>query len=122
MVSLLHLADITEEGVAFQSPTDGQRMLLTPEHSMAIQVLGAWAGPESYICRIRSLHRVPEAKLCPAAPCTGSMAILWAGDALPHGARARVGWPGRPLPACRAPASRGGSWYRHLLSVYRHGL
>lgn len=38
MVSLLHLADITEEGVAFQSPTDGQRMLLTPEHSMAIQV------------------------------------------------------------------------------------
>lgn len=37
MVSLLHLADITEEGVTFQSPTDGQRMLLTPEHSMAIQ-------------------------------------------------------------------------------------
>ncbi len=37
MVSLLHLADINEEGVTFQSPTDGQRMLLTPEHSMAIQ-------------------------------------------------------------------------------------
>jgi queuine tRNA-ribosyltransferase catalytic subunit len=37
MVSLLHLADITEEGVTFQSPTDGRRMLLTPEHSMAIQ-------------------------------------------------------------------------------------
>lgn len=40
MVSLLHLADITEEGVTFQSPTDGRRMLLTPEHS--IQVQGAW--------------------------------------------------------------------------------
>ena len=38
MVSLLHLADITEEGVTFQSPTDGKRMLLTPEHS--IQVAG----------------------------------------------------------------------------------
>lgn len=37
MVSLLHLADITEEGVTFQSPTDGQRMLLTPEHSIAVQ-------------------------------------------------------------------------------------
>ena len=37
MVSLLHLAEITEEGVTFQSPVDGSQMLLTPEHSMAIQ-------------------------------------------------------------------------------------
>eukprot|EP00803_Ostreobium_quekettii_P011053 evm.model.scf_76.5 EVM.evm.TU.scf_76.5 scf_76:38529-39734(+) len=37
MVSLLHLADIQEEGVEFQSPTDGSRMLLTPEASIAIQ-------------------------------------------------------------------------------------
>jgi queuine tRNA-ribosyltransferase catalytic subunit len=37
MVSLLHLADITEEGVTFQSPVDGSSMLLTPEHSMQIQ-------------------------------------------------------------------------------------
>lgn len=37
MVSLLHLADITEEGVTFQSPVDGQKMLLTPEHSIAVQ-------------------------------------------------------------------------------------
>ncbi|KAK9804020.1 hypothetical protein WJX73_002483 [Symbiochloris irregularis] len=37
MVSLLHLADITEEGVTFASPVDGSRMLLTPEHSIAIQ-------------------------------------------------------------------------------------
>lgn len=37
MVSLLHLADITEEGVTFQSPVDGSRMLLTPEESIAIQ-------------------------------------------------------------------------------------
>ena len=36
MVSLLHLADITEEGVTFQSPTDGKRMLLTPEHSIQV--------------------------------------------------------------------------------------
>lgn len=37
MVSLLHLAEITEEGVTFASPVDGSRMLLTPEHSIAIQ-------------------------------------------------------------------------------------
>ena len=37
MVSLLHLADITEAGVEFQSPVDGSRMLLTPEQSMQIQ-------------------------------------------------------------------------------------
>ena len=37
MVSLLHFADITEQGVTFQSPTDGHTMLLTPEHSIAVQ-------------------------------------------------------------------------------------
>mmetsp|Transcript_3486 Transcript_3486/g.3232 ORF Transcript_3486/g.3232 Transcript_3486/m.3232 type:complete len:358 (+) Transcript_3486:120-1193(+) len=37
MVSLLKLAQITEEGVEFESPTDGSRMLLTPEESMRIQ-------------------------------------------------------------------------------------
>lgn len=36
-VSLLHLAEITEEGVLFQSPKDGSEMLLTPEMSMGIQ-------------------------------------------------------------------------------------
>eukprot|EP00850_Spirogloea_muscicola_P020374 SM000214S06768 [mRNA] locus=s214:62316:65492:+ [translate_table: standard] len=37
MVSLLHLADITEEGVTFQSPVDGSPMLLTSEESISIQ-------------------------------------------------------------------------------------
>ncbi|KAA0171562.1 hypothetical protein FNF27_06272 [Cafeteria roenbergensis] len=37
MVSLLHLANITEEGVTFQSPSDGTTMLLTPEASIALQ-------------------------------------------------------------------------------------
>ncbi|XP_074655166.1 queuine tRNA-ribosyltransferase catalytic subunit 1-like [Tubulanus polymorphus] len=37
MVSLLKLAEITEEGVKFQSPHDDSMMLLTPEHSMSIQ-------------------------------------------------------------------------------------
>ncbi|CAI0446267.1 unnamed protein product [Linum tenue] len=37
MVSLLHLADITENGVTFQSPVDGNPMLLTPEESIQIQ-------------------------------------------------------------------------------------
>ena len=37
MVSLLKLAEITEEGVKFLSPHDGSEMLLTPEHSIQIQ-------------------------------------------------------------------------------------
>jgi len=37
MVSLLKLATITEEGVRFLSPHDGSPMLLTPEHSIALQ-------------------------------------------------------------------------------------
>lgn len=37
MVSLLHLAEITEEGVQFQSPVDGSTMLLTPEKSIQLQ-------------------------------------------------------------------------------------
>ena len=53
MVSLLHLADITEEGVTFESPLDGSPLLLTPEQSIAIQNrLGApWqasVNPEPY--------------------------------------------------------------------------
>ena len=37
MVSLLKLAQINEEGVTFQSPSDGTKMLLTPEKSMELQ-------------------------------------------------------------------------------------
>src|SRR4051812_44779547 len=37
MVSLLSLAEITEQGVEFESPTDGTRMLLTPEESIHTQ-------------------------------------------------------------------------------------
>lgn len=37
MVSLLKLAEITEEGVKFQSPHDSSEMLLTPEKSIEIQ-------------------------------------------------------------------------------------
>lgn len=37
MVSLLDLAEITEEGVKFKSPHNGSEMMLTPEHSIQIQ-------------------------------------------------------------------------------------
>lgn len=37
MVSLLKLAEITEEGVQFQSPIDGTKMMLTPEQSITCQ-------------------------------------------------------------------------------------
>ena len=37
MVSLLSLAEITEEGVRFQSPSDGTTMMLTPEESIRTQ-------------------------------------------------------------------------------------
>ena len=65
MVSLLHLANITEEGVQFASPVDGSMMMLTPEHSMAIQnKLGKSALEHllSWICpaflHSRQLHQV----------------------------------------------------------------
>ncbi len=42
MVSLLELAEITEEGVKFQSPYDKSECMLTPERSVEIQtVIGA---------------------------------------------------------------------------------
>lgn len=37
MVSLLKLAEITEEGVRFKSPRDGSEMMLTPEKSIELQ-------------------------------------------------------------------------------------
>ena len=37
MVSLLEMAEITEEGVRFKSPHDGSEMMLTPEHSIELQ-------------------------------------------------------------------------------------
>lgn len=37
MVSLLQLAEITEQGVKFQSPFDGAEMMLTPEESINLQ-------------------------------------------------------------------------------------
>lgn len=37
MVSLLKLAEITEQGVKFQSPVDGAEMMLTPEESIKCQ-------------------------------------------------------------------------------------
>ena len=37
MVSLLKLSEVTESGVRFLSPHDGSPMLLTPEHSIALQ-------------------------------------------------------------------------------------
>ena len=37
MVSLLKLAQVTEDGVRFSSPHDGSPMLLTPEHSISLQ-------------------------------------------------------------------------------------
>lgn len=42
MVSLLTLSEVTEEGVKFRSPHDGQETLLTPEYSIQLQnVIGA---------------------------------------------------------------------------------
>lgn len=37
MVSLLHMAEINEQGVNFESPYDGSKSLLTPEKSIQIQ-------------------------------------------------------------------------------------
>ena len=48
MVSLLDLAEITEEGVRFRSPYDDSECMLTPEHSIEIQV-GDSIGPREFL-------------------------------------------------------------------------
>lgn len=37
MVSLVELSEVTEEGVKFKSPYDGEEILLSPEKSISIQ-------------------------------------------------------------------------------------
>lgn len=37
MVSLISLSEVTEEGVRFRSPYDGEETLLSPERSVEIQ-------------------------------------------------------------------------------------
>lgn len=37
MVSLVSLSEVTEEGVRFRSPYDGEETLLSPEKSVEIQ-------------------------------------------------------------------------------------
>lgn len=37
MVSLFSLSEVTEEGVRFRSPYDGEETLLSPERSVEIQ-------------------------------------------------------------------------------------
>ena len=55
MVSLLKLAEITEEGVTFESPYDGTQKLLTPEESIKIQnSIGA-----DIIMQVKSKARLP---------------------------------------------------------------
>ena len=54
MVSLLKLAEITEEGVKFESPHDGSEMLLTPEHSIHIQ--NAIGKCEAHTTRGATIH------------------------------------------------------------------
>jgi queuine tRNA-ribosyltransferase len=57
MVSLADLCEVTEEGVSFRSHLDGERHVLTPEKSIAIQVaLGS--------------DIVMVLDHCPAFPCT----------------------------------------------------
>lgn len=67
MVSLLHLAEITEAGVEFQSPVDGARLLLTPEQSMGIQNrLG------------EQLHHVEQAQRSAMGACSYHFDVLHA--------------------------------------------
>lgn len=54
MVSLFSLSEVTEEGVRFRSPYDGEETLLSPERSVEIQnALGkrrCWPGGGDAAC------------------------------------------------------------------------
>lgn len=59
MVSLFSLSEVTEEGVRFSSPYDGEETLLSPERSVEIQnALGKRALPLPDVC---SLDRASNA-------------------------------------------------------------
>lgn len=50
MVSLFSLSEVTEEGVHFRSPYDGEETLLSPERSVEIQnALGKRGGFERHV-------------------------------------------------------------------------
>ncbi|ELU15387.1 hypothetical protein CAPTEDRAFT_19396 [Capitella teleta] len=64
MVSLLKLAEITEEGVEFEAPHDGSKLLLTPEKSIEIQnAIGAdiIMQLDDVVHTLTTGHRVEEA-------------------------------------------------------------
>eukprot|EP00298_Acanthocystis_sp_HF-20_P026979 c4840_g1_i1.p1 GENE.c4840_g1_i1~~c4840_g1_i1.p1 ORF type:complete len:395 (+),score=163.22 c4840_g1_i1:45-1229(+) len=64
MVSLLKLSEMTEEGVTFQSPHDGTKMLLTPERSIECQnLIGAdiIMALDDVVCTTTEGPRVEEA-------------------------------------------------------------
>jgi len=68
MVSLLHLADITEEGVTFQSPVDGKPMLLTPEESIHIQVCSSFGSFQLVKELDLSCHKILVIYVCQFPP------------------------------------------------------
>ncbi len=95
MVSLLKLAQVTEEGVTFQSPHDGSRMVLSPEHSVRLQhqigsdivmqlddvVSSMERGPrleEAMLRSVRWLDRCVAAH-APRAHCQNLFAIIQGG-------------------------------------------
>lgn len=84
MVSLLHLADINEEGVTFQSPTDGRRMLLTPEHSIQASHCRAFCGSLGEYLHPTAWAWLSSRLQCPLPP------------ALPHSPLAPPTLPNRP--------------------------
>lgn len=79
MVSLLHLAEITEEGVMFQSPTDGTRMLLTPEESISIQNRLGAAMRQSHLLLYMALYVMPQ---CSCQHCEDISSILITGPCM----------------------------------------
>jgi len=61
MVSLLDLAEITEEGVKFQAPHDKSVMMLTPEKSIHIQnAIGSIVSSDCTVGSLFHCHNFPK--------------------------------------------------------------
>jgi queuine tRNA-ribosyltransferase len=79
VTSLANRLDVSEQGVTFRSPLDGQRRLLTPESAMAIQAqLGADVAMVLDECRRPELPGAPAPRADPRVRAATERTLRWA--------------------------------------------
>ena len=73
MVSLSTFSKVTEEGVLFSSPFNGEQTMLSPEESMRIQVIITCTVPWVIDLQIKVQHSILSAQ---TSSCSSTMLYL----------------------------------------------